>query len=275
MGAYKDTAVTSCGAEATTFEGMYDLLTADAPAGEQGASGRSLPIDALLYGPILDEWRVWEIANHLRLPCRGTFVVIAAEAPAVGEVALADIEPKLRSLDVYSAWLTLPDMDVGIVHIKSERHRHKILELLSRTTTGRVGVSAPFDDLRDTPQALHVAKVTLRSRAPRTSSVAVFDGSLLATAAVSAPAAMVKSAATVLEGFDAVGEQERQLLFETFRVWQENDASVRATAEMLFCHPNTVRYRLRRIEQHTGRMLCRPKDLAELCLAFEVHRQLM
>jgi DNA-binding PucR family transcriptional regulator len=43
----------------------------------------------------------------------------------------------------------------------------------------------------------------------------------------------------------------------------------------LFCHPNTVRYRLHRIVERTGRSLSRPRDLAELCLAFEVHRHLM
>ncbi|MBV9321295.1 MAG: helix-turn-helix domain-containing protein [Mycobacterium sp.] len=61
-------------------------------------------------------------------------------------------------------------------------------------------------------------------------------------------------------------------LFETFRVWQENDGSVRATAQALICQPNTVRYRLRRIEQRTGRSLPRPREIAELCLACEVQR---
>jgi DNA-binding PucR family transcriptional regulator len=36
-----------------------------------------------------------------------------------------------------------------------------------------------------------------------------------------------------------------------------------------------VRHRLRRIEKRTDRSLSRPRDLAELCLAFEVYRRLM
>jgi hypothetical protein len=48
----------------------------------------------------------------------------------------------------------------------------------------------------------------------------VFDGSILATAAASAPEVMVKAAAAVLHRFDDLSEQERRLLFETFRVWQ-------------------------------------------------------
>jgi DNA-binding PucR family transcriptional regulator len=79
----------------------------------------------------------------------------------------------------------------------------------------------------------------------------------------------------VLDHFDDLGDEERELLFETFRVWQESDASMTATAEVLVCHPNTVRYRLRRIEKRTGRLLSRPRDVAELCLAFEVQRRLM
>jgi DNA-binding PucR family transcriptional regulator len=38
---------------------------------------------------------------------------------------------------------------------------------------------------------------------------------------------------------------------------------------------NTVRHRLRRIEKHTGLSLSWPRDVAELCLAFEVHYRLI
>ena len=103
----------------------------------------------------------------------------------------------------------------------------------------------------------------------------MFDGSILATAAVSAPEVMTQWVGTAFDCFFDLPDDEREILFETFRVWQENDASVRASAEVLICHPNTVRHRLRRIERRTGRSLSRPRDVAELCLAFEVHRRLM
>jgi DNA-binding PucR family transcriptional regulator len=112
-------------------------------------------------------------------------------------------------------------------------------------------------------------------RPDQASPVAVFDGSILAIAAVSAPEVMVKSIGNALDAFDVLPDDEREILFETFRVWQDNDASVRGAAEVLICHPNTVRHRLRRIEKHTGRSLSRPRDVAELCLVFEVHRRLM
>jgi sugar diacid utilization regulator len=142
-------------------------------------------------------------------------------------------------------------------------------------TTVRVGVSAAFEDLRDTPRALHVARVMLRGPTDSTSSVAVFDGSILATAAVSAPQVMVQTVGAALDCFGDLPDEEREMLFETFRVWQDTDVSVRGAAAVLTCHPNTVRHRLRRIEKRTGRSLSRPRDVAELCLAFEVHRRLM
>jgi PucR C-terminal helix-turn-helix domain/GGDEF-like domain/GAF domain len=240
-----------------------------------GASQRPLLVDSLLEGRVLDRWSLCEVARCLRLPVNGPFVVIAAEVTAVGSEALPAVESKLRSREVYSAWRLHPDLQVGIVHVNSERRLDEILGLVSRLATDRVGVSSCFDDLRDTPQALRFAKVMLRGRPHHASPVAVFDGSILATAAVAAPEVMVKSIANALTGFEALPDDERETLCETFRVWQDNDASVRRAAEVLFCHQNTVRHRLRRIEKLTGRSLTRPRDVAELCLASEVRRRLM
>jgi hypothetical protein len=232
-------------------------------------------IDPLLEGRAFDDWGLQEVAGHLRLPIKGPFVVVAAHVPTVGDEPLPEIESKLRSLDIFSAWRLLPDVQVGIVHVASDRNLGRVVGLLSRVTSARVGVSAAFEDLRDTPRALHFARVMLRGPTDSTSSVAVFDGSILATAAVSAPEAMIKTVGAALDGFGALPDKEREMLFETFRVWRDNDASVCRVAEVLICHPNTVRHRLRRIEKRTGRSLSRPRDVAELCLAFEVHRHLM
>jgi hypothetical protein len=240
----------------------------------EGSQRLSL-VDALLEGRAFDEWSLREVACSLRLPINGPFVVVAAQVPTVGDEPLREIESKLRSLDIFSAWQLLPDVQVGIVHVKSDRKLDAVVALMSRTTTARVGVSAVFGGLRDTPRALHVARMMLRGPTDSTSSVAVFDGSILATAAVSAPEAMIRTVGAALDGFGDLPNAEREMLFETFRVWQDTEGSVGGAAEVLICHPNTVRHRLRRIEKRTGRSLSRPKDIAELCLAFEVQRRLM
>lgn len=65
----------------------------------------------------------------------------------------------------------------------------------------------------------------------------------------------------------------------------ETAVTVRKTITMsFFVHSRQERafatglpfsYRLHRIEERTGRSLSRPRDLAELCFAFEVHRLLL
>ena len=236
---------------------------------------RAMLIDTVLHGRLVEECSVWEAADCLRLPSSGPYVVIAAQMDGAGGEALPRIESKLRSLDVFSAWGLLPDLQVGIVHVKNDKHLGDVLALVSRVATARVGVSARFDDLRETPQALRFARVSLRGRLDPGLLVSLFDGSILASAAVSAPEVLVKLVAPTIDSFAGLPDQERDILFETFQAWVDNDGSMRAVGELLFCHPNTVRYRLHRIEQRTGRSLSKPRDVAELCLAFEVQRRLM
>jgi hypothetical protein len=146
------------------------------------------------------------------------------------------------------------------------------LSLVCCMAADRVGVSARFDDLRDTPHALHQGDAA-GPRRPRISG-RVFDGSILATAAVSAPQIVVNSVGGALGGFRDLPDAVSEILVATFRVWQDND-SVRVTARQLVVHPNTVRHRLRRIKNHTAGPFRGRAIVAELCLGFEVHRRFM
>ncbi len=65
---------------------------------------------------------------------------------------------------------------------------------------------------------------------------------------------------------------DRDTLLDTLEAWRDNEASATAAGAKLFCHPNTVRNRLRRIETLTGRSLSDPRAIAELCLALEAVR---
>jgi hypothetical protein len=86
-------------------------------------------------------------------------------------------------------------LHVGIVHVKSQVHLDQVLTLMSRLAVAPESVGACYQDLRDTPQAMHFTKVMLRKQERAT--VAAFDGSIVATAAVSAPEVTVKSAGAV------------------------------------------------------------------------------
>ena len=235
---------------------------------------RAALTEALLDGRHITDYSVWEVAQLLRLPLSGPYIVIAAECPTVGKQALPGISPKLRAVDIFSAWRLLPDIQVGIAQIASEPKRDTMLELIERQAIKRVGVSPQFDELTDTAQALRYARVAMNARCSKNGGVTVFDDSVLAVAAVSAPEITKKVATVILGQFDDLPSEEKDVLINTFRAWIANQGSAANAAAQLHVHPNTVRHRLRRIEARTGRSLAVPNQLAELCLAFAVRENM-
>src|ERR1700712_5133144 len=68
--------------------------------------------------------------------------------------------------------------------------------------------------------------------------------------------------------------EQGDLLLDPLAVWQDNGGSATAAARHMFCHPNTIRHRLRRIEACTGRSLTDPRATAELLVALHAVRPL-
>jgi hypothetical protein len=113
----------------------------------------------------------------------------------------------------------------------------------------------------------------LRGRPDAASPITVSDGSILAIAAVSAPDVMVRSIGNAL-GALTISPSPSAMLFETFRVWQDNDASVRSAAELLL--PSQHRAPSIAPNRETNRSIpLAQKDVAELYLAFELPRRVM
>jgi hypothetical protein len=65
---------------------------------------RSVLFDSLLHGWLPEPQGLWGLADALRLPSSGPYMVIAAELPAVAATTLPEIESKLRGVEVFSAW---------------------------------------------------------------------------------------------------------------------------------------------------------------------------
>jgi len=238
---------------------------------------RSALVEALLSRRMTDRQSLWEAADLLRLPTSGPYVVVAAELPAIGKLGLPAIENKLSARDIRSAWRLLPDLQVGIVHLRHSDPSGSLgtlVEVLRQVATSRVGISPPFQELSETSGALRYARLAVAGKPSAESPVTVFDDTPLAVAAVSAPEAMAKIKTSLLGRVDELPAEERAVLVDTFQAWLQAGGSANDTAATIYCHPNTVRHRLRRIEELTNRSLSRPMDLAELCLAFEIERRL-
>lgn len=234
---------------------------------------RAALVEALLYGQITDARSLWEVADALRIPTRGPYVVIAARLPGIGKTALPEIAAKLHARDIRSAWRLDPDLQIGVAALPRPGSAQALRELLHANASGRVGVSPQFDDLSGTGEALRLARAAAAERAPDGSLITVFDDSPLALAAVCAPEQMARIGRRVLAGLDDLPPEEREILVSTFAAWIDAGGSANDTAASIYVHPNTVRHRLRRIEERTGKSLSRPRDVAELCLALEIEKR--
>jgi hypothetical protein len=225
---------------------------------------RSALVEALFAGGTASEGMLWDIARVLELPLDGAFVVVAAETPKLGQEPLPQIANRLRERCLASAWRLTPELQVGVVSIRDPQGSGVIVELLREDTTGRVGVSPVFSGLGNTPRALHLARVALSSLSPGTAGLVQFNESPLAGLVASAPEASVQLAHHVLRPILELPGDDRNVLLLTLRAWFECQGSTKLVSERMFCHPNTIRHRLRRMTEELGRSLTDPADIAEL-----------
>ncbi|MFK0046012.1 PucR family transcriptional regulator [Streptomyces sp. NPDC090741] len=250
--------------------GYRDELAARLVTQEQR---RSALLQALLEGRLTDT-SLWEAAHVLRLPATGPYAVVVASVPTVGRHSLPDIESILGRAGIASVWRLSHDVEIGVACVRGPESRFdRLVAALTSDAAGFVGVSPPYADLRATGSALRLARIALHG-AFDGHQVVVFDRDPLAVAVASDPEVMQRVARTTLAGLDGVSPAERALLLETFGAWLDNGGSAQRSAGRLHVHANTVRHRLRRLEERTGRSLSDPRWVVELALAFEADRRL-
>lgn len=231
---------------------------------------RSALVAALLEGRITEHETLWEAAEILRISRRGPFVVVAAEVPEAGRQAFPEIEARLRSVGLASAWRLLADLQVGIVVLPESGRIDHLVAALTKHAKHRVGVSPRYPTLDGTREALRFAKFAILGTAAGT-KVTLFDTSPLAVTAASTPEVMARIITSTLGPLEAAADRED--LLDTLEAWRDAGGSTDGAAKKLFVHPNTIRKRLRRIAELTGCSLTAPRDVAKLCLALEAARQ--
>jgi len=225
---------------------------------------RAAMVEAILTGGPA-KGTLWEVANALRLPVDGAFLVVAAETE-VGHDPMPRAESALAVFDVRSVWRLDAEQSLGVLSLPDRSRNGAVLTVLNRHATTRVGASPVFAELRQAGWALQLARLALGSH-PGGTTVSQFRDSPIAMLVAAAPHAALETARAVLGTLLDLPQDERDLLIGTFEAWVKASGSASAAGTELFCHPNTVRYRLRRIEASTGRTLANPGDVAELVTA--------
>ncbi len=247
----------------------YRETTAELTAQRQAR--RSALVEALFTGAIAER-TLWETARELGLPDRGPSLVAAASADAPGEQPLAGTESALRQAGIPCAWRLLPDQQLGLAALSTPTAEATCLRVMRRSGA-RVGVSPSFDDLRDTPRALRFARLALSGLQGAGPGVARFDDDPLAMVVAAAPAEAAHLVDVVLRPLLDLPAAERARLLETLEHWYAAKGSATEAARGLFVHPNTVRYRLRRVEELTERSLSDPRAVADIGAALLAARR--
>jgi hypothetical protein len=236
------------------------------------AQTRSAMLDALLRGDAGDGSRLWESATTLRLPQRGTFAVVAARPPRPGVEAVPRAEQSLRGHGLQSSWRVEVDSHLGVVVLTPRTGIDALCGYLLELSDGPVGVSTTYPSLDRTPAALRQARLALAAAGPGADRLVRYERAPIQILLAGAPEAAGTVAQAILGPVLALPAAERDTLLGTLRTWFEEHGATSAAAARLYVHRNTVRYRLRRVEELTGRSLAQPIGVAELHLAMEAAR---
>jgi sugar diacid utilization regulator len=226
-----------------------------------------------ITGPNADRWRS-DLAEELAVPYAdgtvvaplGEQIVVLVPLPAGGRPeAGAPAGEDQDATHVFAARLR----DAQLV-LESDRSRIRLA----------IGVSAPAEGVAALAGALHEAESARRlaamragtGAAPLTVSVVTSDEVashelLLA----SVPGSVLRSFRERLLGpLQAYDERHRAELLPTLRQFLACSGSWNACAASMYVHVNTVRYRIRRIEELTGRDLSCLDDQVDFFLALRI-----
>lgn len=232
---------------------------------------RAVLVEVILAGTA-SPGSLWQAAQTLGLSLSGSFLVVAAESPQPGQDPLPKAESALAAQDVASVWRLEAARSLGVVSLGTAARVRTVLDILHRHACARIGVSPVFFELGQAGWARRLAQLALETN--RHHGVRQFPDRPLDMLVAAAPATALGVARTVLKDLVDLPTEDRDQLLDTLQGWLDARGSAKDAGTALFCHPNTVRYRLRRIESLTGRDLSNPTDLAEVVAAARAWVQL-
>jgi hypothetical protein len=242
----------------------YQVAVAELPLAQQHR--RSALVEALLTWHQCTEAVLREAAALLGVPAGAQLMVVAAEAQGLAGESLPGIEWRLADRGIVSGWRLTPALQLGVVSLHADQ-RDIVLTALRGVASARTGVSPPYRSMTETPRAAQLARSALAAIPAGRAEVLMFSPGPLDALMACRPAQGRRIASEVLGAVLRLPPDDRAILLETLNVYVDQAGSASRAAGVLYCHPNTVRYRLRRLQELTGRSLSDPGSIAELAAA--------
>jgi DNA-binding PucR family transcriptional regulator len=137
-----------------------------------------------------------------------------------------------------------------------------------------VGLSRSYDDALQTSAAVGRALVARRCLPAGAVGVTAIDDDPVAALLASSVETSTEVSRLLLGAVMELPDVEQQTLLATLATWLATNGNSTETGRLLFCHRNTVRNRLARLEQLSGQSLEDPRSVARLFVAVEALRLL-
>ncbi|SNT02084.1 PucR family transcriptional regulator [Rhodococcoides kyotonense] len=238
-------------------------LSTDARA-EQDADVRRRLARAVFAGHGSNPAAVTDALRAFRIPDRGSFVVVSAEAQCSG----------ISTPGVDAIWDSEVDGVLGLLFAHSDVALDAVIGAIP-AGSGTIGVSAMFWSQSDTPAAVEQARLARAcARVEQTASTR-FDAVPIPLLLAANPDSGRVAARQILGKLLDLPDAERSSLLATLEAWFQSKGSTTDAAERLHYHRNTVLYRLRRIGELTGRDFLDPIHASELFIGLRAYQLCM
>ena len=224
--------------------------------------------EGLLQGRGRDPAFARDASRALGLPeHQDVLVAVAPHADDGGAGPPEGAREALAAAGFGSVWHTRPGEVVGVVPVPPGADGpHALCAALRPCARGPIGVSAPvggLDRLDEAHSAARLAAATLPTGEP---AVAALDDRLPEALLAGSPELAARVRREALGPVLDLPEAERDVLLTTLAATLDAGGSPSRAASSLYCHRNTVMYRLARIETLSGRRLADHRDRLLLSL---------
>lgn len=224
-------------------------------------------LDALLAGRGEDPAFVRDAAQVLGLPEVSPLLCVVAPVDSPADEPLRSPQEALRAVGATSLWHLHRSDLVGLVALAGVAAALPgAVAALRRCANGRAGVSPVVSGLAEATTGYRLAKLAARTMPAGSIGVAELEDRLPEALVADCPELTPRLLRAAFGGMLELPEAERRTLLDTLRAVLEADGSPTRAAQALFCHRNTVMYRMARIEKLTGRRLGDHRDRLLLSL---------
>jgi hypothetical protein len=199
---------------------------------------------------------------------------LAPDEPLVCAVAPVDdpmVEPlvapddRLVRAGIVSHWHVRAGTHFGVIALGG-RCQRQLVELLEPAVHGRVGLAVAPDGPMGFALAYQLAARAATTLPEGRRGITTLEERLPEMLLTGSPEIVPSLLRETLGPLLSLPEQQRDLLVDTLVALLANDGSPTHAARSLYCHRNTVLYRLHRIEELTRRSLNNPRDKLLLAL---------